>query len=154
MRTGFEPSRARLSCATIFNTAEDASRVRTLSAREVSTMGTLAPRTMPADSAPAKYCNCLAIMLPASRSGTSKMSARPATGDTMPLALAASSLTALSKARGPSRMPPVICPRSAILHNAAASRVELIFGFTVSTADSTATLGAVMPSMCAKSMAF
>ena len=76
----------------------------------------------------ARYSSCLASMLPASRSGTTKMSAWPATGETMPLVLAASSETALSKASGPSRMPPVIWPRSAILHSAAASIVDLIFG--------------------------
>jgi hypothetical protein len=38
----------------------------------------------------------------------------------MPLILAASGEMALSKASGPSTMPPVICPRSAILQSAAA----------------------------------
>ena len=51
-------------------------------------------------------------------------------------------------------MPPVICPRSAILHSAAASRVDLILGFTVSTAESSATLGSGIPSAWARSMAF
>ena len=41
-----------------------------------------------------------------------------------PWRLAAASETALSKASGPSSTPPVICPRSAILHSAAASSVE------------------------------
>ena len=41
----------------------------------------------------------------------------------MPLILAASLLMALSNASGPSSRPPVICPRSAILHSAAASSV-------------------------------
>ena len=45
-----------------------------------------------------------------------------------------SALIALSSASGPSRMPPVIWPRSAILHSAAASTVDGIFGLTVSTA--------------------
>ena len=61
---------------------------------------------------------------------------------------------ALSKASGPSRMPPVICPRSAILHSAAASRVDSISGVTVSTADRMATFGCSMPSTWARSMAF
>ena len=52
---------------------------------------------------------------------------RPATWDLMPLMRAASGLIALSKASGPSSMPPVIWPRSAILHSAAASMVEGMF---------------------------
>ena len=54
---------------------------------------------------------------------------------------AASLLIALSKARGPSRIPPLICPRSAILQSAAASIVAGIFEVTVSTAARIATLG-------------
>src|SRR5262249_20940584 len=49
-------------------------RARTLSARLVRMMGTRAPSTMPAASAPARNVSCLASMLPASRSGTSRMS--------------------------------------------------------------------------------
>src|SRR5271169_1288603 len=78
-------------------------------------------------------------MFPASRSGTTRIWARPATSDLMPLILAASGSTALSKASGPSTMPPVIWPRSAILHSAAASMVDGIFGVTVSTAERMAT---------------
>ena len=74
------------------------------------------------------------------------MSAWPATGDTIPLVRAASSETALSKASGPSRMPPVIWPRSAILQSAAASSVERMSGETVSTAERIATRGVTMPS--------
>ena len=135
-------------------TAADASRVRTLSARLVSTIGTRVPSTMPAPSAPARYCSCLASMLPASRSGTSRMSACPATGETIFLVCAASSLIALSNASGPSRRPPVIWPRSAILHSAAASSVDWIFGLTVSTAERIATFGCSMPRTCARSIAF
>ena len=40
-------------------------------------------------------------MLPASRSGTTRICARPATGDSMPLILAASGSIALSNASGP-----------------------------------------------------
>jgi hypothetical protein len=43
---------------------------------------------------------------------------------------------ALSNASGPSSTPPVIWPRSAILHSAAASIVGRSLGFTVSTAES------------------
>ena len=69
------------------------------------------------------------------------MSALPATGETIPLVVAASSSMALSKASGPSSRPPLIWPRSAILHSAAASMVEGIFGVTVSTAERIATFG-------------
>ena len=50
--------------------------------------------------------------------------------------------------------PPVICPRSAILHSAAASKVEGMLGLTVSTAAKMATLGCATPMMCANKMAF
>src|SRR6185312_5789851 len=144
----------RRACTQSFITAVDARRERTLSAREVSTIGTRAPMTMPALAAPARYCNCFATMLPASRSGASRMSAQPATGETMPLVFAASGLTALSNASGPSRTPPVIWPRSAILHNAAASSVACILGLTTSTAARIATFGHSMPRMRARSIAF
>ncbi len=67
---------------------------------------------------------------------------------------AASIEIALSNASGPSSTPPVICPRSAILHSAAASSVPGIFGLTVSTAERIATFGFAMPRMCARSIAF
>ena len=51
-------------------------------------------------------------------------------------------------------MAPVICPRSAILHSAAASIVEGIFVVTVSTAERMATLGIGRPRLCARSIAF
>ena len=132
----------------------DASRVRALSARLVRMIGTRAPITMPAASASAMNVSCLASMLPASRSGTTRMSALPATGETMPLVCAASTSIALSNASGPSTSPPVIWPRSAILHSAAASMVEGILGVTVSTAERIATFGWAMPMACAKSIAF
>ena len=72
----------------------------------------------------------------------------------MPLIRAASLLIALSNASGPSSMPPVICPRSAILHSAAASIVAGIFELTVSTAARIATFGVFTPSVIARSMAF
>ena len=96
---------------------------------------------MPAASAFERNVRFLASMLPASRSGTTRICAWPATGEWMPLIRAASGLMALSKASGPSSSPPVIWPRSAILQSAAASIVEGIFGVTVSTADRIATLG-------------
>ena len=65
----------------------------------------------------------------------------------MPLIRAASGLMALSKASGPSSTPPVIWPRSAILHSAAASIVDGIFVVTVSTADRIATRGVPSPSL-------
>jgi hypothetical protein len=62
---------------------------------------------MPADDAPARWINCLAIMLPLSRLGVTRMSAWPATSETMPLAATAAGEIALSKASGPSTLPPV-----------------------------------------------
>ena len=82
------------------------------------------------------------------------MSGSPATSDVMPLVRAASLLMALSNASGPSSKAPVIWPRSAILHSAAASMVAGIFEVTVSTAASTATFGCATPSDSARSMAF
>ena len=82
------------------------------------------------------------------------MSALPATGETIFFVRAASSLMALSKASGPSSTPPVIWPRSAILQRAAASSVDWIFGFTVSTAERIATFGSATPRTCARSIAF
>src|SRR5262249_6548357 len=135
-------------------TAQEAMRVRTLSAREVRMIGTRAPSTMPAASACERKLRFLASMLPASRSGTTRICACPATGEAMPLIRAASGLIALSKASGPSSSPPVICPRSAILHSAAASMVEGIVGVTVSTAERMATFGVPRPSPAKRSMAF
>ena len=122
-------------------------RERTESAREVRMIGTRAPRTMPAESALARKARFLASMLPASRSGTTRICARPATSDLMPLIRAASGSMALSKASGPSRMPPVICPRSAILQSAAASIVDGILEVTVSTAERIATRGVRQPDL-------
>ncbi len=48
----------------------------------------------------------------------------------------------------------MIWPRSAILHNAAASRVEGTFGLTVSIADTIATRTTSIPKEWARSMAF
>ncbi|OIQ80686.1 hypothetical protein GALL_375510 [mine drainage metagenome] len=93
-------------------------------------------------------------MLPDSRSGAIRMSASPATGETMPLVRAARSDTALSNASGPSSRPPTIWPRSAILHSAAASSVDGILGLTVSTAERIATFGSALPIAWASSMAF
>src|SRR5262252_1830546 len=144
----------RRAWATRLATAQDASRVNTESARLVRMIGTRAPSTMPAASAPARNDRLLASMLPASRSGTTSTLALPATGETISLIAAASSLIALSSANGPSRTPPVICPRSAILHNAAASIVEGIFDVTVSTADNIATRGVPRPTCVNRSTTF
>src|SRR2546425_4015661 len=136
----FGPRRAKRSA-----TAHEAMRAGALSARLVKTNGRRGPSTTPASCASPRYSSCLASMLPDSRSGTTRISAWPATGDSMPLAFAASSEIALSKASGPSRIPPVICLRSAILQSAAASIVGAISGFSVSTAERIATLGASIP---------
>src|SRR5271167_1766768 len=144
----------RRASATRLATAQDARRLTTESARLVRMIGTRAPRTMPAASAPARKDRLLASMFPASRSGTTSTFARPATGETMCLIAAASSLIALSSAKGPSRIPPVICPRSAILHNAAASIVDGILGLTVSIAERIATRTSTNCKACPRSMAF
>ena len=66
-------------CARSIATAQDAMRVRTLSARDVRIIGTLAPSTIPAASASERKVRFLASMLPASRSGTTRIWACPAT---------------------------------------------------------------------------
>ncbi len=124
------------------------------SARLVRMIGTRAPSTIPAASAPARNERLLASMLPASRSGTTSTLARPATGETIFFTDAASALIALSSASGPSSTPPVIWPRSAILHSAAASSVEVTSGLMVSIALRIATHGSATPIACARSMAF
>src|SRR5262249_24656367 len=134
--------------------AQEAMRARTESARDVRMTGTRAPRTIPAASARARNIRFLASIFPASRSGTTRICARPATSDLMPLILTASGSMALSNASGPSSAPPVICPRSAILHSAAASMVDGIFEVTVSTAERMATLGVPRPVSVQRSMAF
>src|SRR5262249_6709447 len=78
----------------------------------------------------------------------------PATGDCIPLIRAASGSIALSKASGPSRIPPVICPLSAILQSAAASMVDGILEVTVSTAERIATRGVPRPTWVKRSIAF
>ena len=105
---GVTPATLRRSrgapAATSAATAHEASRVITESARLVRMIGTRAPSTMPAASAPARNDRLLASMLPASRSGTTSTLARPATGESIFLICAASRLIALSSASGPSRM--------------------------------------------------
>ena len=71
------------------------------SAREVRTIGTRAPSTMPAPSALAKKARFLASMLPASRSGTTRICARPATSDLMPLIRAASTIDGVVEGQRP-----------------------------------------------------
>ena len=146
--------RARSATATREATAQEARRVKRASARLVRMMGTRAPSTIPAASAPARKVRLFARMLPATRSGTTSTLARPATGEWIFLICAAPRLMALSRARGPSSTAPVICPRSAILQRAAASSVEINFGLTVSIADRIATRTVSTPSARARSMAF
>src|SRR6056297_196008 len=134
--------------------AAEASRAAALSERLVSMIGTRAPSATPAASASARWINCLAIMLPLSRFGATRISARPATSDSIPLAATASGEMALSKANGPSTSPPVIWPRSCILQIEAASRVDGSLAVTVSTADKSAARGISMPSAMARSSAF
>src|SRR3982751_1039075 len=70
-------------------TAQEASRAVSSSARLVRMIGTFAPRTIPAESASARNDRLFASMLPASRSGTTRMFARPATGEEIFLIAAA-----------------------------------------------------------------
>src|SRR6478672_12933459 len=88
----------RRASATRLATAQDARRVITESARLVRMIGTRAPRTTPAAAAPARNERLLASMLPDSRSGTASTLARPATGESIFLIAAASTLIALSSA--------------------------------------------------------
>jgi hypothetical protein len=99
---------SRRALATSAATAQDASRAMSESARLVRMIGTRAPSTLPAASAPARKDRLLASMLPASRSGTSSTLARPATAESIFLIFAASRLIALSRAKGPSTSAPVI----------------------------------------------
>ena len=85
--TAFRGGSRGARCATSAATAQDARRVITESARLVRMIGTRAPSTMPAASAPARNDRLLASMLPASRSGTTSTLARPATGESIFLIL-------------------------------------------------------------------
>src|SRR5476649_2310246 len=144
------PARWRTSIRAM---AQEAMRLSRESDRLVSMIGTRAPMIRPALAASPMYSSCLASILPLSRSGTTSTSARPATSETMPLTRAAAAETALSKASGPSSTAPVIWPRSAILHSAAASSVAAMRGLMVSTAARMATRGVATPMACASSMA-
>ena len=73
--------RVRRACAPSIATAQLAIFDRTLSARLVRMIGTFAPRTSPALSELPRKLSSLARMLPASRSGASRMSGSPATSD-------------------------------------------------------------------------
>src|SRR5690606_4111645 len=64
--------------------AQESRRPAIFSARLVSIMGTRAPTSKPAAWALPRYISCLARMLPDSRSGASRISASPATGEAMP----------------------------------------------------------------------
>src|ERR1700677_967079 len=90
---GFAPL-CRASSSAI---AHDPSLASLPAERLVRMIGTRAPSTIPAICASARYSSCFASMLPASRSGTTKMSARPATGEVIPFVQAESAETALSR---------------------------------------------------------
>src|SRR5215472_4692068 len=99
---------ARRAAATSTATAHEASLVTNESARLVKIIGTRAPKTIPAASAQARNDKLLASILPDSKSGTTRMFARPATGEVIFLISAAAGLMALSSANGPSNTAPVI----------------------------------------------
>ncbi len=90
--------------------AQDASLASGGSARDVKRIGTDAPSTIPGVIAPQKCTISLYSMLPASIVGTSRISGSPQTGDSIPLIRAASAESALSNAKGPSTIAPVISP--------------------------------------------
>ena len=109
----------------------------------------------------AEECECLAAIARVQATGEATLCTR--CGETLApterpshvgLARSARVQVADGDVLRPSSTPPVIWPRSAILHSAAASMVEGIFEVTVSTADSTATFGRSMPRSRARSMAF
>ncbi|MNR36683.1 hypothetical protein D3C85_1546380 [compost metagenome] len=104
-------------------------------------IGTRAPSTRPAAVALMKYTICLNRKLPASRFGTSRISAWPATSPRMPLIRAASSDTALSKANGPSTQASPKAPIAASLASSAASWLDGMLRVTSSVPDSTAMRG-------------
>ncbi len=111
----------------------------------VSTIGTAAPTTTPADRPPLRKEKVFAIMLPASMSGIRSISHCPATGPSRPFTCAASRLTALSRPKGPSTTQCGIWPRRSIPAKAAASTVTGILGFTSSTAPTAPTRGSSTP---------
>ena len=145
---------ARRALATSTATPHDASLVITESARLVRMIGTRAPSTMPAASAPARNdrpfrqhaaglevryhqhvrtaCDRRVDLLDLYRLEVNRVIEPPA---------------------GRRLIAPVIWPRSAILHSAAASIVDGTFGLTVSIADRIATHSAKR-SACARSIAF
>ena len=82
------------------------------------------------------------------------MSAFPATGWSIPLCFAASSLIALSSANGPPTIQSLISPFLFISSNSFASTVSGIFGLTFSFAQSTATLGSSISNALASLTAF
>ena len=102
--------------------------MRTESAREVSTIGTRAPSTMPGGIGMGEEGQVLRQHVAGLEIGHDEDLRAARDRRLMPLIRAASGSMALSKASGPSSRPPVIWPRSAILHSAAASIVEGIFG--------------------------
>src|ERR1700739_958488 len=78
---GWRPPGRRGWPATSDATPHEATRLTSVSARLVRMIGTRAPSTMPALSAPARNDRLFASMLPASRSGTTRILAPPANGE-------------------------------------------------------------------------
>ena len=75
---------------------------------DVKIIGTFAPKIIPASVAPAKYSRSFARIFPETMSGTRRISAEPETGLDIPFVIAADFEMALSKAKGPSTMAPII----------------------------------------------
>ena len=98
------------ACARSEASTQAAMRTSIDSPRLESTTGTLAPSVTPAASAPKMPVTARNSNAAASRPGAMRISAAPATFDSMPLARAAAAESALSTVSGPSTTPPVIRP--------------------------------------------
>ena len=126
--------------------AMEFSLVSTLSARLARMQGAVVPTSIPAWRTPSASLELVfQKTLADSMFGKTRQSASPATGLVSFLISNHSWSMATSRASGPSAMQPLICPRSAILARAAASRQAGIEARTCSEAATNATLGFAMP---------
>ena len=103
---------------------------------------------------PPMYSTDFPSRFPETISGVIRISASPATSETMPFFSAAYWESALSNANGPSIMHPFIWPLSHIFLMIAAFTVSGISIFTTSTAQSSATFGILFPNLFATETAF
>jgi len=101
---------------------------------------------------PADNIRLFASTLAVSRSGATRICAKPATDEPILFTVVACLLMASSTASGPSSMPPVIWPRSDILQRMAVSVVPRILESMTSIAESMATRGSPRPRRMCRSM--